>query len=139
MKKNYKENQKYLGCSDIASLVAVGGKCSKDFKKTDKIVFRKTFHNNYKDFTLEPMFTNVDYLKTNLISFGADGEYFCYIIDENYEVPNHYKLIDTYTNWLKIYDDEELTFKIYAPVIAIYRAGIYGLIIRIIGKSLDEK
>ena len=139
MKKNYKENQKYLGCSDSASLVAVGGKSSKDFTTKDKIVFRKTFHNNYKDFTLEPTFTNVDYTKTDLIRFGADGDYFCYLIDENYEVPSHYKLINTYTNWLKIYDDENLTFKIDAPVIAIYRAGIYGLIIKIIGKKLDEK
>lgn len=139
MKKNYKENTKYLGYSDVASLVAVGGKCSKDFTKEDKIVFRKTFHHNYKEFVLEPTFTNVEYLKSKIINFGADAEYFCYIIDESYEVPSHYKLVETFANWIKIYDDESLTFKIDAPVIALYRAGMFGIIIRVMGKKIDEK
>lgn len=139
MKKNYKENMKCLGCSDVASLVAVGGKCSKDFTTKDKIVFGKTVNIKYGYFALEPTFKNDDYLKSTIINFGADADYFSYLIDESYEVPSNYKLVDTFRNWVKIYDDENLTFKIYAPVIAIYRLGVFGMIIRVIGKNLDEK
>ena len=72
--------------------------------------------------------------KTQLLDFGGDNSYMAYIVDENAEIGAHYKEVATFNYWLKIYDDHERTFSVYAKEIKIYRAGDYGCIIQIIGE-----
>lgn len=98
--KNYKDFKKeFIGESDISSLVAVG--CDAEGA-----------------------------LQSQFINFGEDGAYFAYMADgSDVEIGAHYKKIATFYWWLKIYDDEELTLKVDAPVIDIYRSGMRGCII----------
>jgi hypothetical protein len=67
-----------------------------------------------------------------VLDFGEDGVYGAYIIDENTEIGSHYSKVATFNDWLKIYDDDELTYKVYAEEINIYRAGDFGCIIQVI-------
>jgi hypothetical protein len=71
-------------------------------------------------------------LVTDVLDFGEDGVYGAYIIDENTEIGSHYSKVATFNDWLKIYDDDELTYKVYAEEINIYRAGDFGCIIQVI-------
>lgn len=90
-KRTYKDfPTRYIGSSDIASLILVG--CYKNLG-----LVMKPLH------------------------FGEDVE-----------IGSHYEKIATFNSWLKIYDDEELTFDVSAKEINIFRAGEYGCIIQII-------
>jgi hypothetical protein len=71
-------------------------------------------------------------LVTELLYFGEDGIYRAYLVDEEAEIGKHYTLKATFNHWLKIYDDDELAFKVYAKEIRIYRAGDFGCVIQII-------
>ena len=71
-------------------------------------------------------------LKTGTIHFGTDGSYRAYIVDQDAEIANHYKKIDSFTHWLKIYDDEGLTIDVRGKEINIYRAAEMGCIIQVI-------
>ncbi len=71
-------------------------------------------------------------LKTEVLDFGEDGSYRAYIVDADTEIGIHYKKVATFNSWLKIYDDYELTYKVYANEINIYRAGEFGCIIQVI-------
>lgn len=101
--KTYKDfEQKYIGDSDIATLILVGNR-------------------------------NEEGLKTELLRFGEDGYYKAYIVTEiDVEIGSHYKKVATFNHWLKIYDDDELTYRVNAKEINIYRAGLLGCIIQII-------
>lgn len=102
--KTYKDFETiYIGGSDSASLILMGIKNKR---------------------TLE------------FLSFGEDGEYYAYLIhrkeNEIVEIGSHYKLITTFNTWLKIYDDDECTFRTEGRVINVYRAGEFGCIIEVI-------
>ena len=72
-------------------------------------------------------------LKTEQLSFGGDGRYGAYIVTEpDVEIGSHYNKVATFNHWLKIYDDEGLTYRVDAKEINIYRAGEFGCIIQII-------
>ena len=71
-------------------------------------------------------------LKTGMIHFGSDGVYSAYIVDQDAEIAEHYKKVDSFTDWLKIYDDEGLAFDVYGKEINIYRAAEMGCIIQVI-------
>lgn len=71
------------------------------------------------------------------IKFGGDGDYHAYIIDETIEVPSHYEEVARGQKWLNVYDDEGKRLSLDAPYIKIYRAGGYGLLIRIADKADD--
>lgn len=71
-------------------------------------------------------------LKTSHLDFGTDGRYSAYIVDQDAQIAEHYKKVDSFTSWLKIYDDEELTFAAYGKEIDIYRAAEMGCIIKVI-------
>lgn len=71
-------------------------------------------------------------LKTGMIHFGSDGVYNAYIVDQDAEIAEHYKKVDSFTDWLKIYDDEGLAFDVYGKEINIYRAAEMGCIIQVI-------
>lgn len=69
--------------------------------------------------------------KAQMVRFGGDNSYDAYIVDENCEVPEHYEKVSEFTNWIKIFDDDRLTFDMNAKKIEIYRSGNYGCIIRV--------
>lgn len=71
-------------------------------------------------------------LKTMPLYFGEDGSYKAYIVDAETEIGSHYRKVETFNHWLKIYDDERLTYKVYAKEINIYRAGDFGCIIQVV-------
>lgn len=73
-------------------------------------------------------------LKTSTLDFGEDGSYMAYVVDEDAEIGAHYKKVADFKHWLKIYDDDELTYQVNAQEINIYRAGDFGCIIQTIGK-----
>lgn len=104
--KNYKldYNREKIGVSDIACLIFVG------MDKSDE---------------RNPV-------KSTVIDFAGDGEYFAYIVDEECEIPEHYNKVAEFDSWLKIYDDEILTSRYYAKKINVYRAAGYGCIIQLI-------
>lgn len=67
------------------------------------------------------------------LNFGEDGNYEAYIVTEVAHIGEHYSLVFEGTNWIRIYDDTELTFLAYADVIKIYRAGDFGCVIQLLG------
>lgn len=71
-------------------------------------------------------------LKTSTLDFGEDGSYMAYVVDEDAEIGAHYKKVADFKHWLKIYDDDELTYRVNAQEINIYRAGDFGYIIQTI-------
>lgn len=72
-------------------------------------------------------------LKTEQLHFGGDGNYRAYFVTETeVEIGCHYKKVATFNYWLRIYDDDGLTFRVSAKEINIYRAGDYGCIIQVI-------
>lgn len=113
--RNYKEySQKYIGASDIATLILVGGSgCEKP---------------------IENKFSNADMIKTLPLRFWSDGEYYAYVVDDDATIGEHYTLVDTFYNDLKIYDDNQLTFDIRAEEINVYRAGVFGCLIQYFNK-----
>lgn len=71
-------------------------------------------------------------IKTTALHFGSDGSYSAYVVDQETEIPEHYKLVCEFEGWLKIYDDEEMTFRANADKIKVYRAAEMGCIIQLI-------
>ena len=67
------------------------------------------------------------------IFFGADGRYEAYECFGEVEILEHYNLICSGRTWLKLYDDEGLTYSRWKPnsyiKFDIYRAGDFGCII----------
>lgn len=101
MAKNYKDyEEKYIGSSDISSLIMVG--C----RVTEGLV-------------MEPL------------HFGSDGSYSAYVVDSDAEIGQHYTLVASFDHWLKIYDDQGLTYSVRGRIIRVYRAGNFGCIIKI--------
>lgn len=73
-------------------------------------------------------------LEAKVLDFGEDGSYYAYVIDDDLEIPNHYKLIYTFKSWMKVYDDEELMQKFQKKLINVYRCGDFGCIIQLKNK-----
>ena len=61
-------------------------------------------------------------LKTSTLDFGEDGSYMAYVVDKGAEIGAHYKKVADFKHWLKIYDDDELTYRVNAQEINIYIA-----------------
>ena len=68
------------------------------------------------------------------INFNADGGYNAYIVDENAEIGAHYKLINTYHDYIVVCDDMGISNVFKAYMIKIYRAGNFGCIVQLINK-----
>lgn len=64
------------------------------------------------------------------LDFAIDSNYFAYIVDGEAKIGDHYKLTQTCRYWMKVFDDQELTLDLHAPIINIYRAGDCGCIIQ---------
>lgn len=71
-------------------------------------------------------------LSTELLNFGVDGSYYAYVIDDEVEIGGHYEKVSVFTDWLKIYDDDELVKTFISSVINIYRSGDKGVIIQLL-------
>lgn len=68
-----------------------------------------------------------------MLRFGEDGDYDAYVVtDADATIPEHYSKVASFSNWVKFYDDEELTFKAEGEEINVYRSGQYGCIIQVI-------
>ena len=75
-----------------------------------------------------------------ILNFGEDGDYSAYIVDEECLIPEYYELTLECSEskywpgvWMRIYDDDGLSFKIKAPhSIRVYQAGAFGCIIQTI-------
>ena len=104
--KTYKDfEKKYIGSSDIASLVMVGCREGEGVK-TELLRFCED---------------------------GCYNAYIVFQTDKDeINIENHYKKVATFNHWLKIYDDDGKTFYKHAKEFNIYRAGQYGCIIQII-------
>ena len=67
------------------------------------------------------------------IFFASDGRYEAYECFGEVEIPQHYNLVYAGRTWLKLYDDEGLTYSRWKPncyiKFDIYRAGDFGCII----------
>lgn len=91
---------------------------------------------NYKDFDIISLGgsdgavlslvtdNSIDYLY-----FGEDGEYKAYFVNEEIELPSHYKKVFETTGFVGILDDDKSEVTIKADKIEIYRAGERGCLI----------
>ena len=78
--------------------------------------------------------TNVG-VRAQLLEFGLVSTYTAYIVDEDdVEIGDHYNKVASYVDWLRIYDDKELSASFTADHINVYRAGDAGCIIQLINK-----
>lgn len=73
-------------------------------------------------------------IKTQLLTFDGDDAYHAYIVTEDIEIPEHYEEAATFERWMRVYDDYELTAYIQADKITVYRAGLFGCIIKAINQ-----
>ena len=68
------------------------------------------------------------------LNFGEDNEYKAYIVDKDAEIGSHYSLVAEFNSWMKIYDDDSLSYKCKADTIKVYRACEMGCIIQLINQ-----
>ena len=66
------------------------------------------------------------------LKFTEDGDYRAYIVDGEAEIGTHYKKVAEFRGWVRIYDDESLSYKADADRINIYRAGDLSCIIQLL-------
>lgn len=111
MKNHHTYEKAYIGESDVATLIAAGMRPA-----AEKV-------------------EGIHWLKTQPIAFSEDGAYDAYVVDEECEIPDYYKLEATFEHWLKIYDDSSMAFSVRAKEIRIYQAGSMGAIIQLIGEE----
>lgn len=103
--KTYKDyTKRTIGESDIATLVLVG--------------------------------MGEDEVKSHILNYQGDETYSAYIIkrkeNESVSIADHYELVSSFTNWIRIYDDFGKSAEYDGKVINIYRAGGYSTIVEII-------
>lgn len=109
MTKTITHEKTYIGSSDIASLTI--RTCGLD-------EFNETNAKTWGLFSL---------------NFGADGSYYAYVVDDAAEIGAHYREVVRGRNWVRIYDDNGMTFYAHAREIVVYRAGEMGCIIQLLG------
>ena len=69
------------------------------------------------------------------LHFDTSGVCEAYVVDENAEIGEHYKLGHSGRYWVRIYDDTSLSFSAAADSILIYRAGERGCVIQLINPT----
>lgn len=70
-------------------------------------------------------------LCSTYISVGGDGEFAGLLTTSKAEIPPTYDYMFTSYYWLKIYDDNSLTFSKYATTIEVYQNANLNIIILI--------
>lgn len=96
----------------------------------------KDYHETKRPFGYSDIarLTAVGPREANFIEFGRDGGYCAYVIDESYQIPDHYTLHSMYKHWLTIFDDDSKVDEFKAEIIKVFRSGMSGLIIQLINK-----
>lgn len=74
-------------------------------------------------------------IKLDLLRFEEDGNYYAYLCDEKVDIPDFYELVFEGKHWIRIYDNEGLTFTFDGDDIKIYRAYNRGCMIVISNKN----
>lgn len=74
-------------------------------------------------------------LVARVIKFGGDGDYNAYIVDEKAKIGEHYEEVARFNIWAKVVDDSAIQREFHADEIVVYRAGLYGCIIQLIGEN----
>lgn len=74
-------------------------------------------------------------IKSELIKYGGDSSYKAYVVNENVEIPKHYKLVVSFDKWVKVYNDVGLVLDVLADKINIYRAGEFGTLIQLVNEK----
>lgn len=72
-----------------------------------------------------------------MLRFGEDGIYDAYIVDAEAEIGEHYRKVMEFSHWIRIYDDDGLVCHWHARTIEIYRSGVSGCIIRLVGRRKE--
>lgn len=67
-----------------------------------------------------------------VLNFGEDGAYSAYIVDDDAIIGSHYSEVATFSNWLRVFDDDEKTADFSGSIIKVYRAASMGCIIQVI-------
>lgn len=78
--------------------------------------------------------------QVGIIKFVGDGSYRAYIVDDDAEIADHYQLVAQGESWLRIYDDEGISWSCgwngdansKPRAWKIFRGGEYGCIIQLI-------
>lgn len=71
------------------------------------------------------------------INYGEDGLYKAYILTEEYDIPSHYELVDSFKDTVLILDDDNRSHcEFHAEKINIYRSGEFGTIIQTINEKI---
>lgn len=73
-----------------------------------------------------------------LLNFTADGPYEAQLVGEQTELPEE-QLVLSGSGWLRIYDDEELTFLAWADKIRVYADGDNTCKVQLIGDADVQK
>lgn len=94
--------------------------------------FEKTYIGSSDIAALVVVGPTEDGLKAEILRFGEDGDYSAYMVLQEAEIGEHYSKVFSFSNWVKIYDDNELVCKISGDKINIYRSGMFGCIIQMI-------
>lgn len=99
----------------------------------------KDYHETKRPFGYSDIarLTVVGIEKAEFINFGKDGGYCAYIIDETYDIPEHYELVSEYDMWAKFFDDDSLVAEFKADKIKVYRSGMMGLLIQLLGRRKE--
>jgi len=84
----------------------------------------------YSDSAFLVLVGEADELTAKVLKMGGDGDYFTYMMGEEY-CPDYYKLVATFKKWVRVYDDERLVKTYRGDIIEFWRAGDYGVAIRI--------
>lgn len=72
-------------------------------------------------------------LEAKVLSFGGYDKYIVYLIeDDEFEIPKEFQLVHSFKDWMRIYDDDTVTFRLFdESEINVYRHGNYDCIIQI--------
>lgn len=71
--------------------------------------------------------------KAEIVNFGEDGDYKAWVvIDSEVEIPSHYTKVTEGNSWLDIIDDDRVVAHLSGERFEVYRAGLRGLLIRVI-------
>lgn len=73
-----------------------------------------------------------------LLNFTADGPYEAQLVGEQTALPEE-QLVLSGSGWLRIYDDEELTFLAWADKIRVYADGDNACKVQLIGDADVQK
>ena len=73
-----------------------------------------------------------------LLEFAADGPYEAQLVGEQMELPEE-QLVLSGSRWLRIYDDNELTFLAQADQIRVYAEGDSSCLVQLDGHANVEK